>query len=50
MLVVGDEHALIGGERLARGVDPDPIERPDGQVVAGGRGPPRLAGLVRFGQ
>ena len=50
MLVVGDEHALVGGERLACGVDPNPVERPDGQVVAGCRGPPRLAGLIRFGQ
>jgi len=50
MLVVGDEHALVGGERLACGVDPKPVERADGQVVAGGRGPPRLAGRIRLGQ
>ena len=49
MLVVGNEHALVGRERLARGVDANPIERPDGLVVAGCRGPPSLAGLIRFG-
>jgi hypothetical protein len=35
VLVVGDRHALVGGEHLALRVDPHAVQRLDGRVHAG---------------
>ena len=45
ILVVGDRHALIGGQRAAGRVDAYAIERPDRRVLADARS--AAAGLVR---
>ena len=47
VLVVGDRHALVGGQHLARGIGTYSIERVDGRVDTGaGRGARLVAGVA----
>ena len=48
-LIVGDRHALVGGQRLIRRVNPDTVQRTHRRVVADvGTSAAGLVGAVQF--